>query len=400
MGQPSTRTPPVAARAVRKKHRALSDEGVGHVPRSEAARALLELFFPVHYSSGMKVEDTLRSSAALDRQQAVILWLVRSEGENGLVMRRKYIQATMTSWYDITGSSISRAIRALAKPPLSLISIEEHPVSAREKLIRLTRKGQRFISQMEENGTALTAWFLGRFGRREADFCLYSYARVNAVFDRLVREQRVALGGSAGEDRGYVPTHMTYQQLYTAEFVEQQNRHVDVPQVPQAEGPIIQLDQFFPIQYKVGNRIEDVLRSGIELSRLQVVILWIIHAEGENSTRMPRKEIEQRLLDWFEIASSTISKAVRSLTRAPFNLLVVSEHPTSGREKIVSLNRKGGLFVELMLENGTQYVQTVIDELSDDEIDMLVHTFRKTGEIFDHYPGPFRSARPVLPPAT
>lgn len=405
MGQSSSKKPATGrqlSKPRRKTARKASPKAkliLERVPRSRAARALLELFFPVHYSSGMKVEDTLRSSSALDRQQAIILWLVRSEGEGGTVMRRKYIQATMTSWYDITGSSISRAIRAMAKAPLGLISIEEHPKSAREKLIRLTRKGQRFIKQMEENGTALTAWFLGEFSAREADVCLYSYARVNAVFDHFVLSNGGADSQAMAADRGYRTEHTTYQQLFTPEFVLQQNSLSEIPNVPTDKGPIIQLDQFFPIHYKVGNRIEDVLRSGIELSRQQVVILWIIHAEGENGQSMPRKEIEQHLQDWFEITSSAVSKAIRSLTRNPFNLLVVSENPSSGREKIVSLNRKGRLFVELMLENGTQFLRGVIEQLGDDEIDMLLHTFRKTGEVFETYPGPFRSARPVLPPA-
>ena len=397
MGQLSTRTSGAARRPAssRKREPALK---LAHVPRKRAARALLELFFPVHYSSGMKVEDTLRSSAVLDRQQAIILWLVRSEGTGGVVMRRKYIEATMTSWYDITGSSISRAIRAMSKAPLDLVTIEEHPESAREKLIRLTRKGQRFIKQMEENGTALTAWFLGEFSPREADICLYSYARANAVLDELLSQNNPRSKVTRGSDSNGVPAHATYQKLFTPEFVQRQNSLADVPKVPKELGPIIQLDQFFPIHYKAGNRVEDVLRSGINLSRQQVVILWIIYAEGQGKRRMPRKEIEADMQDWFEITSSAISKAIRSLTREPFNLLTVEEHPTSGREKIVSLNRKGTLFVELMFENGTEFLQPVVDALSDDEIDMLLHSFQRTAEIFERFPGPFRSARPVLPP--
>ena len=393
-GSPST----VTKRPARASRKRSEEPKLIHVPRQQAARALLELFFPVHYNSGMKVEDTLRSSAALDRQQAIILWLVHSEGDNGVVMRRKYIQATMTSWYDITSSSITRAIRSLSKAPLSLVTIEEHPDSAREKLIRLTRKGQRFIHQMEENGTALTAWFLSEFTPREADICMYSYARANAIFDRLIAAESGSDKARPTPSSDSALARSTYQQLFTPEFVQHQNRQRDVPHVPKDKGPIVQLDQFFPIHYKAGNRVEDVLRSGINLSRQQVVILWIIYAEGEDGRRMPRKEIEQHLQDWFEITSSAISKAIRSLTRAPINLLTVVEHPESARERVVVLNRKGTLFVELMFENGTQYLQSVIDQLGDEEIDMLLHTFRRTGEIFENFPGPFRSARPVLPP--
>ena len=69
---------------------------VEHCPRDEAAERLLDLFFRIHYVVGMKVQDTLRTTDILNRHQVAVLWTIRSEGIEGLSMRRKYIENTMT----------------------------------------------------------------------------------------------------------------------------------------------------------------------------------------------------------------------------------------------------------------------------------------------------------------
>ena len=40
----------------------------------------------------------------------------------------------------------------MARPPLTLVQITEDPRSAREKLISLTPKGERFVGAMAERG--------------------------------------------------------------------------------------------------------------------------------------------------------------------------------------------------------------------------------------------------------
>ena len=57
--------------------------------------------------------------------------------------------------------------------------------------------------------------------------------------------------------------------------------------------------------------------------------------------KMERKLIEQTLKDWLEITSSSVSKAIRSLTDPPLNILTITENPASGREKIVCLTEEG-----------------------------------------------------------
>ena len=337
----------------------------------------------------MKVEDTLRTNDVLNRHQVAVLWIIRSEGENGQLMRRKYLETVMTGWYDIGSSAISKTIRALAKPPLQLITIVEHPLSAREKLIELTPKGIDFLEKMAENGSLLCDWYLGAMSRweGESDVCLYIFAKVNAIFGQIIEEERQLKGEPAGED--YTLDSVLRHPL-ASEFLDHSYSWEEIPHIPKEYAALMQLNAFFPIHYKAGNRVEIALRSGLELSRQQVIILWIIAAEGANGKSMPRKSIESALRDWLEITSSSISKAIRSLTVSPTDLLAIEELPESGREKLVSLNANGQAFVEVMFENGVQFLENVVAQLSAQEIDMFIHIFGRTEEIFQSYPGPFR----------
>ena len=110
---------------------------------------------------------------------------------------------------------------------------------------------------------------------------------------------------------------------------------------------------------------------------------------------MERKLIEQTLKDWLEITSSSVSKAIRSLTDPPLNILTINENPASGREKIVCLTAEGKKVVQDMLSNGRDYLQDLIAELSEEEIDMVISIFARTHEIFREYPGPFREEQPL-----
>lgn len=120
-------------------------------PSAPIAAELQEFFYPIHYQIGMALEDALRGGV-LTRKQSAILWMVRSAGEDGRSMRRKEIVRLMQSWFEVTNSAISKAIRGMARPPLALVEITEDPRSAREKLITLTPEGQRFIAAMASRG--------------------------------------------------------------------------------------------------------------------------------------------------------------------------------------------------------------------------------------------------------
>jgi DNA-binding MarR family transcriptional regulator len=112
---------------------------------------LLGFFFPIHYQLGFELEDILRRGV-LTRKQATILWLIRSEGGAQRSVPRKRVEALLTSWYEVTSSAITKAIRGMSRAPLDLVRIEDDPDSGRERRIVLTSKGRRFVEAMAEDG--------------------------------------------------------------------------------------------------------------------------------------------------------------------------------------------------------------------------------------------------------
>ena len=127
------------------------------------------------------------------------------------------------------------------------------------------------------------------------------------------------------------------------------------------------LEFFYPIHYKLGMALEDVLRGG-QLTRKQVAILWLMRAEGEQGRRMRRKDIERLITTWLEVSSSAITKALRSMARPPLSLVQVLEDPRSGREKQVLLTAKGQRFLAAMVEQGIQFMRGLTAHLSEDEV--------------------------------
>ncbi|MBV8773740.1 MAG: winged helix-turn-helix transcriptional regulator [Deltaproteobacteria bacterium] len=114
------------------------------------AAELLELFYPVHYRGNMAVEDAMRGK--LTRKEAAIMWLIRSAGEDGSEMRRKEIVARLQDWFDVSSPAVTKALRHMSRPPLSLVRLLEDAASGREKRVRLTPQGQRFVLGMVARG--------------------------------------------------------------------------------------------------------------------------------------------------------------------------------------------------------------------------------------------------------
>jgi DNA-binding MarR family transcriptional regulator len=117
---------------------------------AQYAAELLELFYPIHYRGNMAVEDAMRGK--LTRKEAAIIWLIRSAGEDVSEMRRKEIVARLQDWFDVSSPAVTKALRHMARPPLSLVRLVEDAASAREKRVRLTPQGQRFVLGMITRG--------------------------------------------------------------------------------------------------------------------------------------------------------------------------------------------------------------------------------------------------------
>jgi len=158
------------------------------------------------------------------------------------------------------------------------------------------------------------------------------------------------------------------------------------------------LDLFFPIHYLVGMQIEDALKCGV-LTRQQACLLWTIHTRGVDGRKMRRKDIASALASWYE----AISKSLRALSKAPLNLITMTEDPENGREKFVTLTPRGVQFVESMMRNGSAFLDTMVERLSDDEIKAGVHFLARVTEIHHELaaeaaarqkPKPRRAAKP------
>ncbi|MEQ9437309.1 winged helix DNA-binding protein [Hyphomonas sp.] len=162
------------------------------------------------------------------------------------------------------------------------------------------------------------------------------------------------------------------------------------------------LDLFFPIHYLVGMQIEDALKCGV-LTRQQACLLWTIHTRGVDGRKMRRKDIASALASWYEVTSSAISKSLRALSKAPLNLITMTEDPENGREKFVTLTPRGVQFVESMMRNGSAFLDTMVERLSDEEIKAGVHFLARVTEIHHELaaeaaarqkPKPRRAAKP------
>ncbi len=129
---------------------------------------LLELFYPVHYKTGIAFEDAMRNGQ-LTRKQTAILWLIHSEGVDRKQMRRKEIERLLQTWFEVSSSAITKALRGMSRPPLSLLKIIEDPESAREKQVLLTAKGEKFVQMMVAEGRRMIHRIVEQLSEAEVD---------------------------------------------------------------------------------------------------------------------------------------------------------------------------------------------------------------------------------------
>jgi DNA-binding MarR family transcriptional regulator len=67
-------------------------------------------------------------------------------------MRRKDVVARLQDWFDVSSPAVTKALRRMARPPLGLVRLVEDAASGREKRVRLTPQGQRFVFGMITRG--------------------------------------------------------------------------------------------------------------------------------------------------------------------------------------------------------------------------------------------------------
>jgi DNA-binding MarR family transcriptional regulator len=148
---------------------------------------LLELFYPVHYKTGIAFEDAMRSGK-LTRKQTAIMWLIHSEGIDGRQMRRKSIERSLQTWFEVSSSAITKALRGMSRPPLSLLKIVEDPDSAREKQVVLTIKGEKFLDLMVTEGRRLIRRMVDQLTAAEVDGGITYLRKATDAFESAVQE--------------------------------------------------------------------------------------------------------------------------------------------------------------------------------------------------------------------
>lgn len=160
--------------------------------RQAVAAELMEFFYPVHYEIGTAFEDVLRADV-LSRQQAASLWLIRSQGEGGTQMRRKEIEANVRRWFEVTNAAVSRALRAMMRPPLELIEITEDPRSGREKLVSLTPKGKAFLDSVAARATVVAAELIEEVPPELVGSAIVYFRHLTRAFQRSKIRSRIRL---------------------------------------------------------------------------------------------------------------------------------------------------------------------------------------------------------------
>ncbi|MDP5053676.1 MAG: winged helix DNA-binding protein [Congregibacter sp.] len=139
------------------------------------------------------------------------------------------------------------------------------------------------------------------------------------------------------------------------------------------------LHLFYPFHYQVGFAVENALRGG-QLTQQQTVILWIIHSEGGATQSMRRKDIEARITAWFDLTSSAVSKALRSMATDSMPLLKITEDPRSGREKLVTLTKDGERFIQGMVSRSVAVITRIIQNLSPEDVRSGMHMLARISE--------------------
>jgi DNA-binding MarR family transcriptional regulator len=186
--------------------------------RRLTATQLMEFFYSVHYEVGTALEDVVRADL-LSRQQAAILWLIRSQGGDACRMRRKDIEANVRRWFEVTSAAVSKSLRGLMHPPLEFIEITEDPRSGREKLVALTAKGKAFLDAAANKAGMLLAQLIEDVPLEVIDHATTYFRHLTGAFQnvqarsrgRLIRFNRQADGevanigeresGPRGEDK-------------------------------------------------------------------------------------------------------------------------------------------------------------------------------------------------------
>jgi DNA-binding MarR family transcriptional regulator len=112
--------------------------------------------------------------------------------------------------------------------------------------------------------------------------------------------------------------------------------------------------------------------------------MWILRSEMQRSGKQSinRKEIVRLMTNWYDITSSSVSKALRALAKAPLEYIELTEDPNSGREKLITMTPAGKQHCEDMIASACEVIRNITDNFNDDENRMGVYMFMRMDEEF------------------
>ena len=140
----------------------VNDQAMSHATKSitapenpvsqTASPDFLKLFYPFHYLVGEAMEKSLQGDK-LSHHEAVILWMIHSEGANSTSLPRKEIERLICSWYELGSPAVTKVLKRMATRDEPLLTIRSSSESGREKNVCLTSEGQREVALMMDRAT-------------------------------------------------------------------------------------------------------------------------------------------------------------------------------------------------------------------------------------------------------
>lgn len=100
-------------------------------------------------------------------------------------MNRKAIEQSLSTWFEISGAAITKALRSMAQPPLNLVTLVEDPASGREKIVSLTPKGEAHMKRMIADGTAYVQRIIDPMSDEEIVRGLHFFERIGEIVNKM-----------------------------------------------------------------------------------------------------------------------------------------------------------------------------------------------------------------------
>lgn len=142
-----------------------------------ASPEFLRLFYPFHYVVGEAMEKSLQGPA-LSHHEAVILWMIHSEGEGGTSLPRKEIERLICSWYELGSPAVTKVLKRMAAREKPLLTIRNSADSGREKKVFLTQEGEREVTLMMKRASRTIDQIIDGWGEKEIKAGLQFLAKV------------------------------------------------------------------------------------------------------------------------------------------------------------------------------------------------------------------------------